>query len=65
MEQGERKAAARIMPEGFSLLSGSVGGAIQLAANGPSASVTGREGRWSSDAFVVYVRASMDYPGWV
>lgn len=54
MEQGETKAAARTVPEAFALPSGSVGGTMELAASGPSASVTDREGRWSSDAFVVY-----------
>jgi len=56
---------ARLVPEEYALHSGRIGGATRLAAMGASAQVIQREGRWSSNAFMVYVRANMEDPQWV
>ena len=44
---------ARLVPEGFALHSGRIGGATRLAAMGASPLVIQREGRWSSSALLV------------
>ena len=54
-----------MVPEEFALHSGRIGGATRLAEKGASALVIQREGRWKSDAFMVYVRANMEDPMWV
>ena len=56
---------ARLVPEEFALHSGRIGGATRLAAKGASSRVIQQEGRWSSNAFMVYVRANMEEPQWV
>ena len=64
-EDREEGGKARLVPEEFALHSGRIGGATRLAAMGASSRVIQREGRWSSSAFVVYVRANMEDPQWV
>ena len=56
-EEGEK---ARLVPEMFALHAGKIGGATRLTAMGASSRVIQREGRWSSSAFMVYVRDNMD-----
>lgn len=60
-----RGAGARLIPEEFALHSGRIGGATRLAAKRVPEAVIKKEGRWSSDAFMVYVRANMEDPVWV
>ena len=60
-----RGAGAKLRPEEFALHSGRIGGATRLAAKGVPGAVIKKEGRWSSDAFLVYVRANMQDPAWV
>ena len=60
-----RGAGARLIPEEFALHSGRIGGATRLAARRVPEAVIKKEGRWSSDAFMVYVRANMEDPVWV
>jgi len=60
-----RGAGAKLIPEEFALHSGRIGGATRLAANRVPEAVIKKEGRWSSDAFMVYVRANMEDPVWV
>ena len=64
---GKMKARqeVRLVPEKFALHSGRIGGITRLAALGASPLVIQREGRWSSSAFIVYVRANMEDPQWV
>ena len=59
-EEGGEKA--RLVPEECALDSGTIRGAVGLAAMGVSPLVIQREGRWSSRAFMVYVRANMKDP---
>ena len=60
-----RGAGARRVPEAFSLHSGRIGGGTRLAEKRvPEAMIT-KEERWSSDVFMVYVRANMEDPVWV
>ena len=61
-ENREGGGKARLVPEKFALHSGRIGGATRLAAMGASSRVIQREGRWSSSAFMVYVRANMEDP---
>lgn len=63
-EEG-RGAGARLIPREFALLPGRFGGGTKLAASGASPWVIKREGRGSSDAFIVYVRVNMEDPEWV
>ena len=55
----ERGVGARLIPEDFALHSGRIEGATRLAAKRVSDAVIKKEGRWSSDVFMVYVRANM------
>ena len=64
-ENREESGKARLVPEEFALHSGRIGGATRLAGMGASARVIQREERWSSSAFMVYVRANMEDPQWV
>ena len=41
-----------------------IGGATRLAAKPVPGAVLKKEGRWSSDASLVYVRANMEDPLW-
>ena len=63
-EEG-RRAGARLISEEVALHSGRIGGATRLAARGVPEAVKKKEGRWSSDSFMVYVRANMEDPVWV
>ena len=67
MRGGERRGGggARLIPEESTLHLGRVGGATRLAARGVPESVIKKEGKWSSDSFMVYVRANMEDPVWV
>ena len=58
-------ARAKLKPEEFALHSGRIGGATRLAAKGVPEAVIKKEGRWSSNAFMAYVRANMQDPAWV
>ena len=53
----EKGAGARLIPEEFALHSGRIGGATKLAARGVPEAVITKEGRWSSDSFMMYVSA--------
>lgn len=53
-------AGFRWWPEEFLSHSKRIGGAMRLAAMGASTLVIQREGRWSSDAFIVCVRANKE-----
>ena len=64
-ENSKEGGKARLAPEEFALHSGRIGGATRLAAMGASSRVIQQEGRWSSSAFMVYVRANMEDPQWV
>ena len=61
-ENREEGGTARLVPEEVTLHSGWIGGASRLAAMGASSRVIQREGRWSSSAFMVYVRATWRTP---
>ena len=63
-EEG-RGAGARLIPDEFALHSGRIGGATRLAARGVPEAVIKKEGRWSSDSFMVYVRVNTEDPVWV
>ena len=65
MEGGREGCGARRIPEDFALYSGKKGGATRLAAKRVPEAMIKQEGRWSSDAFMVYVRANTEYPVWV
>ena len=60
-----RGSGARLVPEEFALHSGRIGGATRLAAKRISEAVIKTEGRWSSDAVMVCVRANTEDPVWV
>ena len=60
-EEG-RGAGARLIPDEFGLHSGRTGGATRLAARGVPEAVIKKEGRGSSDSFMVSVRANMEDP---
>ena len=64
-ENREGGGKVRLVPEEFALHSGRIGGATRLAAMGASPLMIQREGRWSSSAFMLYVRANMEDPQWV
>ena len=64
-ENREGGGKARLVPEEFALKSGRIEGATRLAAMEASSRVIQREGRWSSSAFMVYVRANMEDTQWV
>ena len=55
---------AEIEPEEFALHSGRMGVATALAADGTEPMAIKKEGRWSSDAFMTYVRANMEDSRW-
>ena len=57
-----RGSGAKLILEKFALHSGRIGGATKLAAERVREAVIKKEGRWSSDAFMVYVRANMEDP---
>ena len=54
-----RGAMTEIQPDEFALCSGKIGGATALAADGVEPMVIQKEGMWSLDAFMLYVRAKM------
>ena len=60
-----RGAGARLGPEEFPSISGWIGGRTKLAAKPVREAVIKKERRWSSDAFMGYVRANMKDPVWV
>ena len=60
-----REAGARLIPEEFALHSKILGGATQLAARGVPEAVIKKKRSWSSDSFMVYIRANMEDPVWV
>ena len=49
-----------LVPGEYALHSGRIGGATRLAAGGVSVMEIQRQGRWKSDAFMTYVRATRD-----
>ena len=49
-----------MVPEEYALHSGRIGGATKLAAGGVSNMEIQRQGRWKSDAFMMYVRATRE-----
>ena len=60
VERTGRGAGARLILEEFALLSGRTGGATRRQAfRGVKKEVIKKEGRWSSDAFMVYVTANV------
>ena len=60
-----RGAEAELRPEEFALHSGRIGEATRLAEIEKPPWVIQREGRWASQAFMGYVRSSMEDPLWV
>ena len=64
-EKRKEGRKVRLVPEEFALHSGRIGGATRSEAMGASPLVIQRGGRWSSSAFMVYVRADMEGPQWV
>ena len=64
-EKERRGGKARLVSEEFALHTGRIGGTARLSTMGASPLVMQREGRWSSSAFMVYVRANMEDPRWV
>ena len=58
-------AGVRLVPEEFSLHSARIGGGTRLAATRVPEAVIKKEGKWSSDTLMVYVRANMEDPVWV
>ena len=61
-EEEGRGTGSRIYPEEFSWNSGTVGGATRLTAIGVPEDAIKTEERWSSDLFMLCVRANMEDP---
>ena len=59
-----RGVRARLIPEEFALRSGRIEVATRLAAKRVPEAVIKKEGMWSSDAIMVYIRANMEDPIW-
>lgn len=56
---------ARLVSNEFALHSWKIGGATRLTVMGASPRMIEREDRWSSSAFMAYVRANMEDSQWV
>ena len=60
-EEG-KGAGASLTPEEFALHSGRIEGSTRLATRRGPEAVIRKEGRWSSDSFMVCVRTNMEDP---
>ena len=64
-EKKEKVGKSRLVLEEFALHTGKIGDATMLTGAGTNTMVIHWEGRWSSNAFMMCVRANMEDPRWV
>ena len=63
--EGAWEGGVREQDQEFAPYSGKIGVATRPEKMGPQPWVILREGRWASEAFMGYVRSTIEYPLWV